>query len=132
VSTCPKYPEELPEEDWRPLAPPYQDWLISNYGRVWAIKHGKLLTLRLEARGDSAKKRLSFKLPTLGLSASPRRYSQTVRRVAREVLLTFVGPPPSPSHFAACVDGDEMNCHVSNLEWQVPHNPRWTRGKGAK
>ena len=35
----------------------------------------------------------------------------------REVLIAFVGPPPSPSHQCAHWDGDPSNNHYSNLRW---------------
>ena len=35
----------------------------------------------------------------------------------REVLLTFVGPPPTPSHQCAHWDGNPLNNHHSNLRW---------------
>jgi len=35
----------------------------------------------------------------------------------REVLLAFVGPPPTPSHQCAHWDGDPSNNHYSNLRW---------------
>lgn len=35
----------------------------------------------------------------------------------REVLLAFVGPPPTPSHQCAHWDGDPLNNHYSNLRW---------------
>ena len=35
----------------------------------------------------------------------------------REVLIAFVGPPPTPSHQCAHWDGDPMNNHYSNLRW---------------
>ena len=35
----------------------------------------------------------------------------------REVLLAFVGAPPSPSHQCAHWDGNPLNNHYSNLRW---------------
>tara|TARA_R110000765_G_scaffold210099_1_gene315276 strand:+ start:1126 stop:1617 length:492 start_codon:yes stop_codon:yes gene_type:complete len=35
----------------------------------------------------------------------------------REVLIAFVGAPPTPSHQCAHWDGDPMNNHYSNLRW---------------
>jgi hypothetical protein len=35
----------------------------------------------------------------------------------REVLIAFVGPPPTPSHQCAHWDGDPLNNHYSNLRW---------------
>ena len=35
----------------------------------------------------------------------------------REVLMAFVGPPPSADHQCAHYDGDSTNNHFSNLRW---------------
>lgn len=44
-------------------------------------------------------------------SGTPRR-----RLVAEIVLVTFIGPRP-PGHHVHFKDGDQLNCHLSNLEW---------------
>lgn len=38
----------------------------------------------------------------------------------RAVLYAFVGPPPTPSHQAAHLDGDPKNNRLDNLEWVTP------------
>lgn len=113
-----RYPDELPGEDWRPLAAPHQDWLISNHGRVWATRTGRIILTRLDQRGERAKCREGFKLPTARAMAGGH-YSQTARTVSLEVMKAFGGPPPEPNGYtAACIDGNERNCHISNLEWR--------------
>lgn len=123
-----RYPEELPGEDWRPLDPPYEDWLISNHGRVWAMRTRRIIMSRLDQRGDRTKPREGFKLPTLR-AMEGGRYGQTARTLSREVMAAFGPPPPAPTGYvAACIDGDERNCHISNLEWRkVDSSKRWPK-----
>lgn len=134
------YPEDLPGEDWRPLPPPHGDWLISDHGRVWSMRGGRLVLQRLDAHRHKSRARLSFKLPMLdGNGANPgrpgRAYSQTARATAHMVLLTFVGPPPGgtvgPAWVATCIDGDETNVCLSNLEWRPNPGNRQPRKESS-
>lgn len=114
-----RYPEELPGEDWRPLDPPYEDYLVSNCGRVWRVSRGVPIATYPGAptRGEN---RLVFKVPTMAtMNGAP--YRQTARTLAREVMTRFGPPGPTDKKYAAqCIDGDETNCHISNLEWGPP------------
>lgn len=41
-------------------------------------------------------------------------------RVHRVVLFAFAGPPPTPRHHGAHVDGDKTNNRFENLAWKTP------------
>jgi hypothetical protein len=41
-------------------------------------------------------------------------------RAHREVLLAFIGLPPTPDHQCAHWDGNPLNNHYSNLRWATP------------
>lgn len=115
-----RYPEEQPGEDWRPLAEPWEDYLVSNHGRVWRVSKGMLIASFRGARSRQ-ENRVVFKVPTVE-AMNGGRYRQTGRTLAREVLSAFGGPCPAdkPHYTARCIDGDETNCHISNLEWAPP------------
>ena len=128
------YPNELPGEDWRPLAPPYQDWLISSRGRVWSMRWEKLLAVTVEKKNSSRKfPRAAVRLPLdptypqhhAGRSSGGRyRYKQTTRGIGHAMLEAFVSPRPSPAHSAFPKDNDPANLAVENWEWAIT-NVRW-------
>lgn len=53
------------------------------------------------------------------LQDSKDKYNKVM--VAKVVLETFVGPPPSPEHKPFHLDGDLRNNCAANLEWRIPN-----------
>ncbi len=51
------------------------------------------------------------------LQDSNGKYNKVM--VAKVVLETFVGPPPSPNHKPFHKDGDKTNNCADNLEWKL-------------
>lgn len=61
--------------------------------------------------------------------ADGRNYKPVVHRL---VALVFLGPPPSPSHEVAHIDGDRLNCCQDNLRWTThAENCRHKDGHGT-
>lgn len=103
-------------ERWRaiPDAPAYE---VSDLGRVRRV-------LCTHCRGPLAQPRY------LARRADKDGYSRVTiyrpgkgradYRLARLVLIAFVGPPPSTRHEAAHGDGNNQNDALANLRWATP------------
>jgi hypothetical protein len=97
----------LPDEEWRPdVASPYE---VSTLGRVrsWAWRRYRLLR---PSPNQSGYRLVSWR-------KDGRRYS---RQVSHMVLETFVGPAPTPRHWALHGDDDPGNDALTNLRWGLP------------
>lgn len=96
--------EDLPDEVWLP-APNYEDYQISNFGRIKSFKNGmqKILKPAIDGKG--------YLQAGLCKNGKIKRF-----RVHRLVAQLFVSNPdnkPQINHR----DGNRLNNHISNLEW---------------
>lgn len=99
----------LENEEWRPF--PYQhQYLVSNKGRIRGLKSGRLL---------SSKKRTHFGHIIVSVCDNGSAYNIGAHNM---VLMTFVGPRPSPIHVGMHLDNNPQNNELSNLKWGTPED----------
>lgn len=91
------------EEEWRPV-PGWPDYAVSNTGRVVSYKSKEPRELRGGLIGGY--RRVALHRP------DGRKYLAVHRLVA----LAFIGPEPVGMEVRH-LDGDPLNCHVSNLKY---------------
>lgn len=113
------------DEIWKDI--PGYDYSASSLGRVASRKYGKwrIKKLRIDKRGY--------------VHVSVFFFGKTRDRlVHRLVAVTFLGPPPTPSHQVNHKDGVKGNNRSDNFEWVTPlGNQRhrldvlgkWSRGE---
>lgn len=95
-------------EQWRRIDG-FEDYEISDHGRVKSYKRSKPFILRPQKAGRNGSK---YHTVTLYKDGKPH-----VEYVHRLVLKTFVGEPPKDKPQTNHIDGDRLNNHLSNLEW---------------
>lgn len=111
-------------EEWLPIGG-FANYEVSNRGRV---------RRRFESRNrQSVPMRKLTKTPYGYLVVCMRDNSRELRnpRVHRLVLFAFRGPPPSPHHQCAHLDGSRDNNRLENLRWVTPEEnqrQRWKHG----
>lgn len=95
-------------EEWKVVAE-FPHYLISDYGRV---KHVD----RTEARKVSVNDK-GFPIVTLFGADSKTRYLRQINKLVAEAFL----PRPLFDNETAVwhIDGDRLNCHASNLRWEM-------------
>ena len=95
--------------EWRPSSVPFYE--VSEYGdmRLLVGRSNKVAGTILKG---SIKQKGGYREHRIWVGGK----STTVTS-HREVLIAFVGPPPSPYHQCAHWDGDPVNNHHSNLRW---------------
>lgn len=122
-------------EIWKPI-PGYPGYEASNYGNLRSYRslsgRGPLATVPRLLSPTRINGRPYLQAT---LSNGPKR-SQV--RVHQTILITFIGPRPSPSHVACHNDGDANNNKINNLCWdtakansadQLQHGTRRLGGK---
>ena len=95
--------EDLDGEIWKPIAG-FDDYQVSNFGRVKSFKQGKTIIRKPQLRG----KYLSVDLYIDG----KEKYIFVHVLVAKAFIPNLEGKP-EVNHD----DGNKFNCHVSNLYW---------------
>lgn len=112
------------QERWA-AAPNFEGWYqASTHGEI----HGVDRQVRLIARGTPCTRLVRGQPLHLHRDRRGRLHVQLSRNglrsyhdVAELVLEAFVGPPPSPEHYAQHIDGNFDNCRLENLRW-APRN----------
>lgn len=104
--------EDAKREEWRPIAG-FPGYHVSNFGRVKSFRKGDLIDVRILKPSRANKQRRA--LVTLYRNREPH-----YRHVSRLVCEAFSGPPPSPEHQAAHLNGNTQNDRADNLEWKTP------------
>lgn len=79
-------------------------YMVSNMGRVWSIRLGRVLKSSPCSKGYL---RIDVKI----------QGERVRKRVHRLVLQTFVGMPVGTKSITDHIDGDKTNNRLSNLEW---------------
>jgi hypothetical protein len=96
--------------EWRPASLPYYE--VSDRGDLRLLVNRSNRTAGMILKGTIKRGYREYKILVEG---------KCIRATAhREVLLAFVGPPPTPSHQCAHWDGDPLNNHYTNLRWATP------------
>lgn len=101
--------EDYSQEIWKPI-PLADGYSVSNMGRFRAdvrTSQNWLAGVRKATLDKNGYSYIRF------LSGGKKRKEW----LQRAVLLAFVGPPPSPKHQAAHVDGNPRNNRLDNLRW---------------
>ena len=80
-------------------------YLVSNYGRIWSLKHKKLLSSHIGSKG---RRRVHLYLNGKG---------RTIE-LARVIALTFLGDGEGLD--ADHIDNDPLNDVLSNIQWLTP------------
>ena len=76
-------------------------------GRVWSSFTSKFLSVAKYTDQD-------------GYSSMRVRLASKLYIFGRLMLECFVGPAPSKQHQCCHIDGDSLNCELSNLRWDLP------------
>lgn len=101
----------MSKEQWKDV-PGYEGrYMVSDRGRVYSVKKDRVMTVKVLPR-DSAP------LAQIRIVDDFGKGKHT--NIARLVLMTFVGPAPTPRHQAMHKDGDTLNNRVGNLRWATP------------
>src|SRR5687767_2871680 len=98
-------PDSLPNEHWLEIPGWCGLYFISDIGRVFSTRTGRILRAR-NSRGYRV----------LMLRDAPRKKISTVHSL---VMAAFVGDRPKGHHINH-LDGDKANNHLSNLEYCTP------------
>ena len=101
-----------PAEEWRAI-PGFEDYEICKNGRI---------RRRVASHTSRAGRPMKPKINTYGylvvkLTKNHQPYHFSIHCL---LLMTFVGPKPTPEHHGAHWDGDRMNNALSNLRWATP------------
>lgn len=107
----------LVAEIWKPV-PGYEDYEVSQYGRIRSLKCGKVRVLKQTKKKPCRK---GSKTVYLRVALTDRVGKIKQMRVHRAVLLAFMGPPPSEKHVASHIDGNSMNNWLLNLKWATQY-----------
>lgn len=97
------------EEIWRVIEE-FPDYMVSNYGRV--IHKDRPNTPRTQAINHQG-------FPNLVLFKKEHPGARYLRQINKLVATTFLPDPPSKLTAVWHLDGDFLNCHVSNLKWDL-------------
>lgn len=95
------------DEKWKPVREFPDHYEISTYGRVKRVK-----PYRSVKAGTLRKPQMIGKYPGYMLSISQQAFARMSHRLVADA---FLGPIPSGMQVNH-MDGDKMNCHISNLE----------------
>lgn len=102
------------EEEWKPIEEFKGIYEVSNLGRVRSIER------YINTRTYPAQIMKPFVGNSNSLFVHLRNGKSQVRKsVAKLVLLTFKGPPPTGSKQVKHLDGNTHNNTISNLKWDV-------------
>lgn len=99
------------DELW--AATPYENYQVSNYGKVRAVKWGLggyPITEPREHKNNPTRK--GYLRVMLCIGGQQKNVS-----LALLVAEAFVGARPSPQHIVSYKDGDKTNCRADNLFW---------------
>lgn len=91
------------DEQWLPVPEFEQYYAVSNYGRIYSIRYGKLIKPGVNQTGYH---HINMRV----------MYSNNSKRVHRLVALAFI-PNPENKPIVNHLDGNKLNNHISNLEW---------------
>ena len=95
-------------EEWEPVFG-FENYSISNHGRVRNESTGRIMSLTLNGRG----------IVQAGMVRDSKQHKRSVTVL---VAKTFLDPPfPETFDTPINLDGDRLNNHVDNLMWR----PRW-------
>src|SRR6266404_4549225 len=112
-------------EEWR-VVPGFSNYEVSVLGRVRSnVVKGKTRILKPALSGKGPAKYWYVSLS--------RNHSQVTRVVHQLVLEAFVGPRPKDA-VSRHIDGNRLNCSLSNLTWGTPKEnmaDRRNHGRGA-
>lgn len=109
----------LEREVWKPI-PGFTSYAISTSGRLmlkpfWNDTRASGRGIRLDGKPRQKSDRLS-KSTTDNVCLRKRGKNYWFRR-SQLILMTFVGPRPSPQHVARHLDDNTKNTRLSNLAW---------------
>jgi hypothetical protein len=113
-------------EQWRSI-PGFKHYEASTHGRIrsWHVMGGSKETRRAEPHvlrpGINAK---GYRLVCLVKTA--KSGARKMERVHRLVLLTFIGPPPTPQHQGSHLNDDPSDNRLANLCWET-REQNWAR-----
>lgn len=95
------------DENWKPVREFPDHYEISDYGRLRRTKPYRGVDF-----GRVRKPQIMGKYPAYWLSISQSTFARLTHRLVADA---FLGPIPQGMQVNH-IDGDKMNCHVSNLE----------------
>lgn len=104
-------------EEWRPVPGYEETYLISSLGRVFSRPRrrcrGGYLKIKIGKRGYPA-------------CALVQNCIQKTYEIHRLMASAFLGPRPEGG-VVRHLDGNPLNCHISNLKWGTPHENNMDR-----
>jgi hypothetical protein len=95
-------------ETWKDI-PGYEDYQVSDCGRVWSKKTNKILSLKLQKQKG---RNVCYLIAALSIN-NIRKYFY----VQRLVMLAFKGPMPKDVDVVMHLDDNPVNNHLSNLKY---------------
>jgi hypothetical protein len=81
----------------------FNDYLVSNFGRVWSNKTNKILTPKVSNRGYYQ----------IGMSREQKKYCVLLHRLVATAFINNPENKPQVNH----IDRDRLNNNSNNLEW---------------
>jgi hypothetical protein len=98
--------------------PGYDDYAITDCGKVWSYKRNRFLTIRLDKDG--------YEIVNLSIKGK-----QKIGKIHRLVLLAFIGKDQDKTSVDH-IDNIKTNNHLSNLRWvtqqENEHNRKHAKG----
>ena len=95
--------DDLDGEEWKPIVD-YENYHVSTYGRVKSFK-GDTPIIR--------KPKLKNGYLSVGLNIDGKQKWVNIHQLVARAFIPNVENKPQVNH----IDGQKLNCHVSNLEW---------------
>lgn len=109
--------QNLPNEEWKPIKG-FEDYEISNKGRVKSLKYGKERILKYGYRNG-------YKIVSLNKENTKQTFK--IHRLVAEAFIP--NNDPINKIFVNHIDENKENNDVSNLNWMTPsENTRWGNG----